>query len=81
VFAMDATGLHALEDVHHRFTKQGTIVLISGIRDQPLMVLRRSGALERFGAGKVLGSFREASVRAWAVLEEEPEGGAGTTSL
>lgn len=81
VFAMDATGLHALEEVHHRFTKQGTIVLISGIRAQPLMVLQRSGTLERFGTDNVLGSFREASVRAWAVLEEEPEGGGRTATL
>lgn len=71
VFAMDATGLRALEEVHHRFTKQGTVVLISGIRAQPLMVLQRSGALDRFGPENVLGSFKEASVRAWTVLDEE----------
>jgi len=70
VFAMDATGLHALEEIHHRFTRQGTVVLISGIRAQPLMVLERSGLLQRLGSTNVLGSFREASVRAWEALDE-----------
>ena len=67
VFAMDATGLHALEEVLARFRRQGIVVLLSGIRDQPLGVLRRTGALERFGVENVLGSFREATARAWEV--------------
>ena len=70
VFAMDATGLRALEEVHERFRRQGIVMLLSGVRSQPMMVLVKSGALERFGEANVLGSFREASVRAWAVADE-----------
>jgi SulP family sulfate permease len=68
VFSMDATGLHALEEVQARFARQGVLLLLSGVRAQPMMVLVRSGALERFGEDNVLGSFREAVDRAWAVV-------------
>lgn len=70
VYAMDATGLHALEEVHRRLETSGATMLLSGIRAQPLMVLESSGALERFGPENVLGSFMEASVRAWELAEE-----------
>ena len=77
VFAMDATGLHALEEVHHRFNRQGVTLLLSGVRAQPMMVLVRSGALERFGEDNVLGSFRDAVERAWTVAAPgEDVGGA-----
>ncbi len=64
VFAMDVTGLYALEEVHQRFSRQGVTLLLSGVRVQPMMVLVRSGALERLGEANVLGSFREAVERA-----------------
>jgi SulP family sulfate permease len=73
VFAMDATGLHALEKVHQRLQKHGVILLLSGVRAQPLAVMVRSGALDRLGEDNVLGSFREASVRAWEVVDDLPE--------
>jgi SulP family sulfate permease len=70
VYAMDATGLHALEEVHARLEKAGVVLLLSGVRAQPMMTLAKSGALERLGEENVLGSFREATIRAWAVSEE-----------
>jgi hypothetical protein len=45
-------------------------MLLSGVRAQPMMVLVKSGALDRFGEGNVLGSFKEASVRAWELADE-----------
>jgi hypothetical protein len=48
-------------------------------------VLVRSGAYERFGEATVLGSFRQAAIRAWEVLDEMPPSaldgspGAGST--
>lgn len=73
VFAMDATGLHALEEVHGRFARQGIALLLSGVRAQPMMVLVRSGALDRLGEDNVLGSFRDAAARAWEIAEGELE--------
>lgn len=74
VFAMDATGLHALEEVHARFRRQGIHMLLSGVRAQPMMVLVKAGALERFGEENVLGGFRDAVARAWAMTEAEDAG-------
>lgn len=74
VHAMDATGLHALEQVHERLAGHGTVLLLSGVRTQPLSVLRRSGSLERLGTGNVLPSFRDAAARAWEVVGEGVEG-------
>ena len=70
VHAMDATGLHALEEVHARLRKAGVALLLSGVRAQPMATLVKSGALERLGEDNVLGSFREATIRAWAVADE-----------
>src|SRR5690606_2740360 len=53
VYAIDATGLHALGQVYDRLARQGTVMLLSGIRDQPRGALARSGLLERFGSENV----------------------------
>jgi hypothetical protein len=37
-------------------------------------VLVRSGAYDRLGKESVLGSFREAAVRAWELLDESAPG-------
>jgi SulP family sulfate permease len=71
VFALDSTGLHALEKVHERLKRHGTRLILSGVHAQPLDVLVRSGAYDRLGEDNVLGSFREAAVRAWELLDEE----------
>jgi SulP family sulfate permease len=60
VLAMDATGLHAVEDVAARLRRRGTRLLLSGVHAQPLVALERSGALERIGAENVFASFSEA---------------------
>jgi len=68
VLAMDATGLHALEDVANRLRRRGASLLISGLHAQPLVVLERSGALERIGADCLFEDFADAVVRARALV-------------
>jgi len=72
VYAMDATGLHALEQVRGRLAAQGVPLLLSGVRAQPMMTLVRSGALQRVGEENVCGSFRDATIRAWEIAGESP---------
>lgn len=48
--AMDATGLHALRDLQKRCRRRGTRVVLCGLRDQPLGVIRKAGVLEEFDA-------------------------------
>ncbi|MGH0030793.1 MAG: SulP family inorganic anion transporter [Myxococcota bacterium] len=64
VLAMDATGLHALEDIMMRLRNRGARLLLSGVHAQPLMVFERSGVLERVGQDAMFTSFDEALARA-----------------
>jgi SulP family sulfate permease len=70
VLAMDATGLQALEDVAARFSRRGTTLLLSGIHAQPLLVLERSGALERIGPEHVFDDFADALSHAQRLATE-----------
>jgi len=72
VFALDSTGLHALEKVRERLVKHGTHLILSGVNAQPMEVLVRSGAHDRLGEDNVCASFREAAVRAWELSEDAP---------
>jgi len=60
VLAIDATGLHALEEVAARLQRRGASLLISGIHAQPLTALEKSGALQRIGEDHLFESFAEA---------------------
>ncbi len=68
VLAMDATGLHALEDVASRLRQRGASLLISGIHAQPLTVLERSGAIERLGEDHLFDDFSDALTAAKRLL-------------
>jgi len=69
VLAMDATGLHALEDVAARLRQRGTTLLLSGIHAQPLIALERSGALARIGEEHLFASFSSAVAHAQRLIE------------
>ena len=77
---LDSTGLYALEQVHARLRKHGTLMILSGVHAQPMSVLVRAGAHERFGVDNVVSTFREAAVRAWVLLDETPPAPAGTNA-
>jgi len=74
VLALDSTGLYALEQVHSRLKRRGTHLILTGVHAQPMTVLVRSGAYERFGPENVKETFREAAVRAWELFDETPPG-------
>jgi SulP family sulfate permease len=69
VLAMDATGLHALENVSTRLRRRGTSLFLSGVHAQPLMVLERSGAIERIGENHLFENFADAVAQARRVVE------------
>ncbi len=71
-------GFYALEQVYKRLLRHGTYMVLSGVHAQPMNVLVRSGAYERFGTENVCANFREAAVRAWALLDEAPAHHAST---
>jgi len=69
VLAMDATGLHALEDVAARLRRRGAHLLLSGVHAQPLVALERSGSLERIGPENLFTRFADAAERAKQLVE------------
>jgi SulP family sulfate permease len=62
--AIDATGLHALEDVVHRSRQDGTLVLLSDVHAQPMMALGRSRVLDEIGDEQIFGNVDDALNRA-----------------
>lgn len=65
---IDATGLHALEEVHKFAEKQGTHLIISGIRPDVYKEFETSGLLELIGKDNVLTNIDDALVRAKELL-------------
>ena len=61
---MDATGLHALEELLDKCAREGTTVVLSGVHAQPMTALERSGLLERIGRENLAGDFESAVARA-----------------
>jgi len=62
--AIDATGLHALEQFSNRLRKAGKTLLMCGAREQPSRLFSRSDFLEHVGAENVLPHVQAALARA-----------------
>jgi SulP family sulfate permease len=67
--AIDATGLHALEDLHERLARSGRTLILCGARAQPARLLERADFVERIGEDNIVASIDEALRRAAAVHE------------
>ncbi|HWP83365.1 MAG TPA: sulfate permease [Bacteroidota bacterium] len=68
LFAIDASGLRAIEDLHKRTKKEGTILIISGIHKQPFSMLTTSGLINTIGEKNVCGDIDEALQRAREII-------------
>lgn len=62
--AIDATGLHALEQFSDRLHKAGKRLLLCGARDQPSQLISQSDFLKHVGAENVLPHVQAALARA-----------------
>jgi sulfate permease, SulP family len=62
--AIDATGVHALEQFSARLHRSGREMLLCGAMDQPWRVLRRSKFMQRLGAQNALSDIGAALARA-----------------
>lgn len=70
VTAMDATGLSVLESVVERMKRRGSTVIMSGIHQQPLQMLRKAGFIEVIGRENFRATFDDSLARADAILRE-----------
>lgn len=69
VLAIDATGLHALEDVHGRLKSQGATLLLAGVHAQPLVAMTRSRTVDIIGLDNMFATFTDAVVHASVLVE------------
>ena len=61
--ALDATGIHALEQFSERLHKAGKTLLLCGARNQPSQLISRSDFLKRVGPENVLPNIQSALAR------------------
>lgn len=68
VYAIDASGLKALEDLVESSRHEGTKLILSGVHAQPLVAMQQSGLLDRLGEENALPNIDEALNRARTIL-------------
>lgn len=71
VLVLDATALHSLEEVYIHTAARGITLILSGVTAQPLMLMVRSGFLDRIGQPNVHGHIVDALGRAREILAEK----------
>lgn len=69
VTAMDATGMNALESVIERMKSHGGTIILSGIHQQPLQLMRKVGTLDLIGRDNVCATFDDALMKAKQLVE------------
>jgi SulP family sulfate permease len=69
VMAMDATGLNAIEALHHRLGKRRRQLVLSGVHSQPREVMEKAGFLDRIGRENVCPHIAAALERARRLVE------------
>jgi SulP family sulfate permease len=74
--AIDATALRALEDVHARSTRSGTLVVLSGVQPGPLATLRKAGLADLIGDVNITANIDVALERARAIIADTGATGA-----
>ena len=72
VLVLDATALHSLEEVYAHVTARGITLVLSGVTAHPLMLMVRSGFLDRIGQENVHGHIIDALNRSRQILGEAP---------
>jgi SulP family sulfate permease len=70
VLCVDATGLHALMELHEKCRRGGTQLVLSGVHTQPLMAMTRAGLDKVIGIDNMCGSIGQAVKRAEILVKE-----------
>jgi len=68
---MDATGVNVLEEYLLRAQKTKTTILFSGVRPQPMSVLRKFGLIDRIGSDNFHHTIVESLLHAADMIEKE----------
>ena len=73
VLAIDATGLQALIDLHHKLKSKGKHLILSAPHTQPLAVMENAGFIDAIGRDNVCPHIADALARARVILNLPPE--------
>jgi SulP family sulfate permease len=68
---MDATGMNALESVVERMKRRHSNVILSGMHQQPLQMLRKAGFIEVIGRENLCATFDDALLRAKSLVSKQ----------
>lgn len=71
--AIDATGLHALEEFHDKCRREGIALLLSGVQAQPSRAFTKAGFDNVIGNDRMFGHIDEALAKARDVLGQTEE--------
>ncbi len=66
---IDATGLHALEEFHHKCVRQKTVLILSGVREPVLRSLKNIGLWRQIGPENIHGHIDQAIARAVDIVK------------
>jgi SulP family sulfate permease len=58
--AIDATGMHALDEFHDKCRRQGTRLLLAGVHAQPMFALMKYGLVDKVGEQNLFGNIDDA---------------------
>ncbi len=72
VLAIDATGLQALIDLHHKLKSKGKHLILSAPHTQPLAVMENAGFIDAIGRDNVCPHIAAALARARVILQLPP---------
>ena len=68
VNAIDATAMHALEELYDNCCKKGVQLVFSHVNDQPLLIMHKAGFYEKIGAENFCGHIDDALERAKQIV-------------
>ena len=69
VNAIDATAMHALEELYDNCCKNGVQLVFSHVNDQPLLIMHKAGFYEKIGAENFCGHIDDALERAKQIVQ------------
>lgn len=75
VINIDTTGLDALEGLRKLIARRGGLLMIAGVNEQPLSLMRRSGFVKHLGEGNLRSSLEDALYVVGAPRDTEPDRG------
>src|SRR5439155_1609 len=66
--AIDASGMHALDEFYDKCFRQGTLLLLAGVHAQPMFAMTQYGLIDKIGEGNMFENLDDALARAGEIL-------------